>query len=28
VHWKAADSSNELKTFCRFQRMTNYSEYK
>jgi penicillin G amidase len=28
VHWKAADSSNELETFCRFQRMRNYSDYK
>ncbi|HXB08001.1 MAG TPA: penicillin acylase family protein, partial [Puia sp.] len=28
VHWSPADSSNEIKTFCQFQSMRNYSDYK
>jgi len=28
VHWKPADSSNEIRTFSRFQSMRNYSDYK
>ncbi|HEV9035890.1 MAG TPA: penicillin acylase family protein [Puia sp.] len=28
VHWKPADTSDEIRTFSRFQSMHNYSDYK